>query len=185
MFTGIGLGLVSALLFMGMQNANEINEQIYLRGGVLLDIFSNSPHYKNDLESGGLEYNLGGSGEAVNSSAYEVNPKRRDPLGEGGNNTLLDQPGIVNQPLDFIISQNSPNPFNPTTKINYGIPESADVIINVYTLTGKKVDSLVNNQMDAGYHEVTFDGSSLGSGVYIYRLQAGDYEQARKMTLLK
>jgi len=85
----------------------------------------------------------------------------------------------------FSLAQNYPNPFNPTTKIGYSIPEANFVKITVYNLIGEKVAILVNEEKDAGYHNVEFNASNLNSGVYLYRIEAGSYTQTLKMTLLK
>jgi hypothetical protein len=79
----------------------------------------------------------------------------------------------------------SPNPFNPTTVIRYQMPDARKVSLKVYDTTGRLVATLVDGQQEAGIHEVTFDGSKLASGVYIYSLTAGDYRAAGKMVLLK
>ena len=74
---------------------------------------------------------------------------------------------------------------NPTTTIGFGLPERARVELTVYDITGRQVAELVNGWRDVGVHEVTFDASDLSSGIYIYRLQAGEYEASGKMVLLK
>jgi hypothetical protein len=88
------------------------------------------------------------------------------------------------------LSQNYPNPFNPTTVIRYEIgaesPGAApDVRLAVYDLLGRRVAELVREPQVAGKHEVTFDANGLASGIYIYRLTAGSFEQTRRMTLIK
>jgi hypothetical protein len=88
-------------------------------------------------------------------------------------------------PAGFILSQNYPNPFNPSTVIRFGLPETADVRIEVYDLAGRRVAVLTDGSRTAGWHTVTFEGSALSSGVYVYRLQAGDFVQSRKLVLLK
>lgn len=88
-------------------------------------------------------------------------------------------------PLDFSLQQNYPNPFNPTTVVSYQLSVAADVRLGVYDLLGSEVAVLVDEIKAPGSHEVTFDGSRLASGVYIYRLITGSFMQSRKMVLVK
>ena len=88
-------------------------------------------------------------------------------------------------PTSFSLSQNYPNPFNPSTKINFTLPSPNNVKITVYDITGKKVADLLNQQLDAGSHTVDFNAANLASGTYIYRIQAGNFVEAKKMVLLK
>lgn len=83
------------------------------------------------------------------------------------------------------LSQNFPNPFNPVTTIEFGLPEDAFVTLDVYNVTGQRVATLISEQRDIGWHFVTFDGTNLASGVYIYRLRANDRQVIRKMLLVK
>lgn len=87
-------------------------------------------------------------------------------------------------PANYSIS-NFPNPFNPTTTINYQLPENGFVTIKVYDLLGKEIATLVNGSRTAGYYKVNFDASRLTSGVYVYTINAGNYTQSRKMLLMK
>jgi hypothetical protein len=78
-----------------------------------------------------------------------------------------------------------PNPFNPTTTISYAIPEAAHVTLTVFDISGRLVTTLIDGYRDAGTHEVTFDGSNLPSGIYIYSLTAGSSVASGKMVLIK
>ena len=89
-------------------------------------------------------------------------------------------------PTAYELEQNYPNPFNPQTAISYTIPAKESITLKVFDLLGKNVATLMNNQMQTpGRHHVTFDGSNLSSGVYIYKLQAGDQILMKKMLLIK
>ncbi len=94
-------------------------------------------------------------------------------------------PDEKNIPSVFSLSQNYPNPFNPTTLISYGLPHSSHVNIAVFNLLGQRVALLGDGDEAAGYHDVTFDGKGLASGVYLYRIQAGEFVQTRKLVLMK
>lgn len=85
----------------------------------------------------------------------------------------------------YALLQNYPNPFNPATNISYSIPEGSHVKLKVYDITGREVATLVNEAQPSGRYTVTFDASHLSSGIYIYRLQAGSFVKAGKVTLLK
>jgi hypothetical protein len=96
-------------------------------------------------------------------------------------------------PIDFILHQNYPNPFNPSTTIKYTLPKSEKVKIEVFNLLGQSIKTLLNNQMPSGSHEVEFNGQNLSSGIYYYKIEAGDpstgsgqgYQEVRKMILLR
>jgi hypothetical protein len=88
-------------------------------------------------------------------------------------------------PRDPVLFQNYPNPFNPVTVIPYVLPARADVTLAVYNTLGQRVALLVKETEEPGYHQVNFDGSSLASGVYYYRLQAGNSVKTNRMILLK
>lgn len=85
----------------------------------------------------------------------------------------------------FSLSNNYPNPFNPSTTIKYSIPEQSNVSIKVFDVIGREVSTLLNKKQQQGNYEVEFDGSYLPSGIYFYRLQAGDFVETKKMILLK
>ena len=91
----------------------------------------------------------------------------------------------VELPTDFVLSQNYPNPFNPETVIEYTLPQFGEVSLGIYNLIGVEVVKLVDGNIPAGNHQVIWDASNFASGIYFYRLQAGDFVQTRKMVLLK
>lgn len=89
------------------------------------------------------------------------------------------------QPLAFELFQNYPNPFNPETRIRYQVSSHSQVTLKVFDVLGNEVAFLVNEEQTAGRYEVKFDASRLASGVYLYKLQAGEYTAVRKMLLIK
>ena len=91
----------------------------------------------------------------------------------------------VQAPLEFALDQNYPNPFNPSTSIQYSIPETGNVRLAVFNLIGEEVAVLVNGTVQAGHYEVSFNASSLPSGVYLYKLQSANSVEVKKMMLLK
>jgi hypothetical protein len=88
-------------------------------------------------------------------------------------------------PSEYALYQNYPNPFNPTTNIEYEIPAAGFVTLKVYNMLGQEVATVVNEERDAGSYQVQFDGTGLSSGVYFYRIQAGDFVDAKKLLLIK
>jgi len=99
--------------------------------------------------------------------------------------------GIVgvegNDPVigSFRLNQNYPNPFNPSTNISYVALEAGYVSLTVYDMLGREVISLVNGRMDAGSHSILWSAEGVPSGVYVYRIMAGEYSEVRKMVLMK
>ncbi|MBK6913367.1 MAG: T9SS type A sorting domain-containing protein [Ignavibacteriales bacterium] len=88
-------------------------------------------------------------------------------------------------PGEYLIRQNYPNPFNPTTVIEYQLPEGTEVRIEIYNIVGQRVKELLLGQKEAGYHKVEFNGAGLPSGIYLYKMTAGNFSESKKMILLK
>ena len=88
-------------------------------------------------------------------------------------------------PGQFMLYQNYPNPFNPSTTIRYGLPNRSHVALTVFNSLGQRVAVLQNGEQEAGYHEVKFDASGLSSGVYFYRLRAGDFVETKRLLVMK
>lgn len=110
--------------------------------------------------------------------------------------TTLDQVNFIIQrrnttsienekPLRYALDQNYPNPFNPSTVINYELPVKSMISLKVFDMLGREVSTLVNGQISAGQHSVTFDASLLSSGLYFYQLQTAEFTQTRRMLLIK
>ncbi len=102
---------------------------------------------------------------------------------EGFITDIQEEENII--PSEFFLSQNYPNPFNPATKIKYGVKERINIRIAIFNTIGEEVNLLINETKEPGSYEIEFNASSLPSGVYFYRLQAGVYVETRKMILLK
>ena len=96
--------------------------------------------------------------------------------------------GVKNEALvpgSFALEQNYPNPFNPSTTINFTLGKASDVKLMIYNILGQRVTTLVDTRMNAGQQSIVFDASKLASGVYFYRLEAGNFNSVKKMLLLK
>jgi hypothetical protein len=91
----------------------------------------------------------------------------------------------IGLPTEFRLEQNYPNPFNPSTHIRFSVRGSGFVSLKVYDLLGREVRTLVSENLQPGSYEVTFDASGLASGIYYYRLTAGEFTQSKRMMLLR
>jgi hypothetical protein len=112
-------------------------------------------------------------------------------LGVGcGATDTEDDEDLALLPDEFSLSQNYPNPFNPMTVIEYSLPHACNVRLQIYNILGRRVKTLVNDYQSAGYYSICWDGNSrngraAASGVYFYRINAGDFIESKKMLLLK
>ena len=88
-------------------------------------------------------------------------------------------------PSTYSLSQNYPNPFNPTTNIKFSIPKSGYVKLVIYDITGKEVETLIDENLTGGTYKADFDGSNLASGIYLYNISASDFTETKKMMLIK
>ncbi|KXK43987.1 MAG: FG-GAP repeat protein [Chlorobi bacterium OLB5] len=101
------------------------------------------------------------------------------------NFTITSSIGINNNqtgtPVEFSLSQNFPNPFNPVTILSFGLPKKSAVTLKVYDVLGRETATLINNELRTeGYYNVEFDASMLPSGIYYYRIEAGDFTDTKK-----
>ncbi len=138
-----------------------------------------------------MEFELTGTSGVLN--AFVKNNNGRNILfisGSGGiftvNLSSTTSAGEKNGMLkDYQLYQNYPNPFNPSTLISYQIPVDASVDLKVYNSLGAEVSTLVNQKQTAGIYNVIFDGSNLASGIYFYRIRAGEFSNTKKLILMK
>jgi hypothetical protein len=91
----------------------------------------------------------------------------------------------LTQQKQLVMEQNYPNPFNPTTNIKFSLPEASHVKLTIYNILGETISVLVDQTLEAGSHTVSFNASSLHSGIYIYKIEAGNFSQINKMNLVK
>jgi len=173
---------------------------------ILLDSFVIDPDHSNDqiiwTFSGNNELNVSINQERVAlinlptinwNGSEAIRFKATDPEGlfDEDTVTFLVTPisgffaGNDLIPSTYILAQNFPNPFNPNTKIKYGLPKTTNLKIEIYNLLGQRISKLVDSQKKAGYHEVKFDATHFSSGVYIFILQSREIKIVKKMVLIK
>ena len=104
---------------------------------------------------------------------------------EEGREVTVEESEKAKVPSSFSLSQNYPNPFNPITAITYDLPKTSDVTLTLYTITGQKAAVLLDGYQESGHHRILFDGAGFGTGVYLYRLEAGTFVETRRMVLIK
>ncbi len=152
-----------------------------------LDI--NDPDIENKLKDLGLDFkiisNMGNGDSGMFISGIHTTTGGE---GEAGQVEVVKE--ISALPEGFDLGQNYPNPFNPSTQIDYSLPTAQPVRLDIYNINGQKVRTLVDGYSEAGNHTVTWDatdddGAWVASGVYLYKLTAGDKSVSRKMTLVK
>ncbi len=129
------------------------------------------------------EYSFINNITEINTRLIKYRLKQMDFDGsyEYSEEVLVENPA----PVDYTLQQNYPNPFNPTTKIKYQLPELSFVTIKVYDVLGNEMAVLVNEKRPAGNFEVEFNATTLPSGIYFYRLQAGAFIETKKMVFMK
>jgi|GEM_PF-2036609 len=109
-----------------------------------------------------------------------------DPNGQGDDDQVaVDAAGAIEIPVTYQLSQNYPNPFNPVTQLRYGLPRATTVRLEIFNVLGQKIATLVDGPVEAGYHVAVWDAGDVASGIYFYRLVAGDFTETKKMLLLK
>jgi hypothetical protein len=120
---------------------------------------------------------------SVTSGKYSYRLKQLDTDGNFDYSKIIEVD--LGSPEKFELSQNYPNPFNPTTTINFSLPESGNVTLKIYNTIGEQVDELVNGFKEAGIYSISFDASTLNSGIYIYQISTNNLTLTKKMMLIK
>lgn len=165
--------------------------------------YASSPdgiHWTKSASNPVLRNNLQGSWTTVASAPFVLLKDSTFHMWYAGEGTVNNSVGYATSPMvitgvaqygaasagrDFHLQQNYPNPFNPTTTIRYAVPQRSLVTLTVFNVLGQQVATLVNGDVEPGYHEVRFDATGLASGVYLYRIQAGSYVDAKKLLLIR
>ncbi len=154
---------------------NKLNVQEYANPSYLIDC--------SGIETGNYYLKLTTTvNDSVNLFISDI---QRDDVTLEKSNLLIRNFKGEGIPIVYDLTQNFPNPFNPSTTIRYQIPQDGIVTLKIYDILGSEVATLVNEEKVAGKYEVNFNASTLASGVYIYKIQAGDFVSSKKMILLK
>jgi hypothetical protein len=146
------------------------NNSLIISYNVIIDA---GEHMNWVLSSESNDYIIEGSGEITVPSAERF---------------ILELKAVV--PATFTLHQNFPNPFNPISMLQYGLPENTHVSLIIYDMLGKEITQLVNTTQEAGFRSIQWDatdsmGREVSAGVYLYQIQAGEFVQTKKMVLLK
>ncbi|MBS1516889.1 MAG: T9SS type A sorting domain-containing protein [Bacteroidetes bacterium] len=120
----------------------------------------------------------------LNAGQYNYRLKQIDYNGNYEYFNLGSEVNIAS-PGEYSLNQNYPNPFNPSTKISFSIPVSGEVSLKIFDISGKEVAELINGELNAGFHTVSFNANGLTSGIYFYRLTSGNFTKVMKMSLIK
>ena len=154
-----------------IDNHFENGVRVYCLSGIWEPIF-NDTYYRYKITAVDITF------ESVKSDFVQINAHPIMP-----DNPVFSNNGL---PSNFSLSQNFPNPFNPSTQIKFALPQNTFVSVKVYNIAGELVATLVNNEYrNAGYYDVAFDGTNLASGIYFYKIEAGSFVETKKMVLIK
>lgn len=185
--TGFSVDAKDGLVLLEWQTASEINNY-----GFEIQKKNYSSSNKTNWQTIGFK---AGKGTTIQSSFYRFEDRpyesgeysyRLKQIDFDGSYEFSQEVDVQFIALnDFGIEQNFPNPFNPVTVIEYKLPAKAFVQIKVFDMLGKELEVLVNEEKPAGIHEVQFSGEEFSSGIYIYKMISGNFEQTRKMLLIK
>jgi hypothetical protein len=181
-------GTDGAIIFWENQTDNKIKAQ-HISGDGILSFPVYGKTVATDIGSGGwYAASTDGTGKVIfaweETQSYNINIYSHRIIVPGFISDVLDEQ-LEHSFLEFFVSQNYPNPFNPSTAISFALPKASTVELKIFNLLGQEVATLLNEEKTSGIYQVEFDASTLPSGVYFYRLQAGDFVQTKKMILLR
>ena len=180
------MGELATLLFnFASQKISQL-EVVTADGNDVSDVISEASIIVRDIP--GPTYTLAEKNvlERAKDMCEYVNNQKTIPAGWVTDHNILYKTGASqNQPKQYALYSNYPNPFNPSTVISYAIPADGFVTLKVYDLLGREVASLVNEKKEQGIYSVNFDASSLSTGVYLYKLQVNNFTSVKKMILIK
>ncbi len=135
---------------------------------------------RTSIFTGGAWQNSGAGGSGLGGKNIRIRP-----VVVSASVPLAVEKELEGIPAAYELLQNYPNPFNPSTTIRYALPVQSHVRLTLYNMLGQKVEDLVGEAQQAGYHEVRFEGTGLSSGVYFYQLQAGGFVEVKKLVVLR
>ena len=145
-------------------------------------IFNKFTRLELSEEDGTSMFPLGGDNTALvmtsEGSLYAFNPY-------GDASDVENEKSEIQFPYMYQLSQNYPNPFNPRTTITYQLPMSHYVQLSIYNIMGQRVTSLIDEKQNSGRHQVEWNGSGFASGIYYYKIKAGEFQDVKKMVLIK
>ena len=177
-----GLNVITSL--SGSDYKINVRAQGINSAGALVSVNQNS-----ELKASGYTDSLGNysfsSSLIQNGTPVNLVVTGKNLLPYDGEMILTSVNNITQNPESYKLSQNYPNPFNPTTNLEFGISDLEFVTLKVYNVLGNEIKTLVNEMKSPGVYNVEFDGSNLSSGMYFYKITAGEFSEVKKMTLLK
>jgi photosystem II stability/assembly factor-like uncharacterized protein len=199
--TGWAVGYLEIIYKSTDSGSTWIEQQSWTSETLLYSVSFTDEHNGWTVGSGGLidHTSDGGNIWETQSSGttntlqdvYFVNPTTGWIVGDNGlilkytTPVFIDEKESGSTPGQFILEQNFPNPFNPSTKIKYSVPQLSQVQIKVFDVLGNEIEDLADEEKPAGTYELTWNAENLPSGVYFYQLKAGDFTQMKKMILLR
>jgi len=183
---------ISALILVGivyLNSQNVIAQDLVLEN---ITVNTSETYSASNSITAGPSFTISGTGQVTFKSGNLIILKPGFVVIAGGEfygltnvGTYLDKnddPDII---MDFDLKQNYPNPFNPVTNITYLLPEKGFVILKIYDVLGKEIETLVSEIQGAGKYSISFDAHEMASGVYIYKLQVKDRILSKKMILMR